>query len=454
MGNISRIHPCHILIFPLSVEASVEESPQSPPQSPQSPQSPQPPSEGEAAQGALKRAAAGVSKAVRRPKKQHLVAVCLLVLVALWMTLPRGDEGSDEGYSDIMSSNRPIVAVGAGGAVGDHPEAVVVRAERVAPAAYIERVRVRGRTKASRHVEVKAEQPGRIVGDPVPRGARVAQGDLLCQLAVDSREAELAEARSRHEQAAIEYRGALDLQSSGLQSDAVVAQRKTALESAAAAVSRTELALRNTRIIAPFAGVVERRTVEQGDLLKVGDVCASVLDDSPMLLTGLVPEQDVDSISLGNKVQAMLVDGRPLTGVVTFVSRAADPVSRSYRIEAEVDAEHNTVREGITAEMLVATAEITAHLVPSSALSLDDSGIVGVKLIDDDGQVRFQPVQIIGDNTSQLDPGIWVSGMRGTVTLITVGQEIVFPGQKVQADFSWDDDGDNDDNDMEQLGKR
>jgi len=42
-------------------------------------------------------------------------------------------------------------------------------------------------------------------------------------------------------------------------------------------------------------------------------------------------------------------------------------------------------------------------------------------------------VAIIGDSTSQLNPGVWVSGLEGDTHLITVGQEIVFPGQTVSA---------------------
>ena len=66
------------------------------------------------------------------------------------------------------------------------------------------------------------------------------------------------------------------------------------------------------------------------------------------------------------------------------------------------------------------------------------SGAIGVKLLDADNIVRFGPVEIVGDDTNQLDPGIWVTGLVGTVTLVTLGQEIVFPGQAVEANFDWD----------------
>jgi multidrug efflux system membrane fusion protein len=224
-------------------------------------------------------------------KKQQLVAVGVLILVVIWMVIPHEEDTIDPAAID---SSAAVVVLPEGSAAPEDPTVFSVRAQRVAGQPYVEQVRVRGRTQAFRHVEVRAEQAGRVVEVPVPRGARVSAGDVLCEIAVDTRDVDLLEARSRREQAQFEYDAALDLQARGLQSDVAVAQLKAALESSRAQVARAELALKNTEIVAPFDGVVETRTVEVGDLLNIGSVCASVLDDSPMMLVGMVPEQDVN----------------------------------------------------------------------------------------------------------------------------------------------------------------
>ena len=219
--------------------------------------------------------------------------------VAAWMLIPHSAEITNE---EGIEAVRIVVAIEEGQSISENPEVLTVRAATIRPQPYVKQVRIRGRTQASRHVQVRIEQAGRIVNDPIPRGTRVRQGDLLCEIAVDNRESDLLEVLSRREQATFEYDAALDLQTQGLQSDVVVAQLKAALAAASAVVSRAELALNKIRVLAPFDGIVETRNVEIGDLLNVGDVCASVLDDSPMLLVGLVPEQDVSSISVGARV--------------------------------------------------------------------------------------------------------------------------------------------------------
>tara|TARA_S200000501_G_scaffold375652_1_gene428232 strand:- start:416 stop:1528 length:1113 start_codon:yes stop_codon:yes gene_type:complete len=368
-------------------------------------------------------------------KKQHVVSLAILGFITLWMWIPRSGTSTAEVPEE---PDREILAVAEGQPASEDPNVISVRAERIGPEPYVEQVLVRGRTRAIRHVQVRAEQAGRIISNPVARGARVQAGDVLCEIATDDRAANLNEAVAQRERAQFEYAAAVDLQARNLQSDVAVAQLKAALESSEAAVARAQLAVARTRIVAPFDGVIETRSVEVGDLLNAGTVCASVLDDSPMLLVGLVPEQEVSRIQIGAAVDGLLLNGQRVTGTVTFLSAAADSVSRSYRIEVEVDPSDQTIREGITTEILVDADEVMAHRIPSSALTLDDNGDIGVKLIEVGNTVAFRKVNIVGDDTNQLNPGIWVTGLQGAVTLVTVGQEIVFPGQTVGANFEWD----------------
>ena len=362
-------------------------------------------------------------------KKQQLVAIVIFIAVVAWMLIPR------EGISTAGEA-KPVVVVTVapeGSNAGEGLETPLVRTLAVSEEDYTQQIRIRGRTQAFRHVMVRAEEPGKLISEPVARGTRVSQGDVLCELAIDARDANLSESLSRLEQTQFEYKASLDLQKRGLQSEVIVAQQKAAVAAAEAAVRRAELALARTKILAPFDGVVETRSVELGDLLNVGAVCASVLDDSPMLLVGLVPEQNITALEVGSLVEAELGTGMRISGHVTYLARAADTSSRSYRIEVEINNSNTSIREGITTELLVDAQDLRAHQIPSSALTLDDTGEIGVKILDRNNVVQFQRVNIIGDSSNRLNSGVWVTGLSGTTTLVTIGQEIVFPGQRVNS---------------------
>ncbi|MFN3164045.1 MAG: hypothetical protein ACE37N_11335 [Pseudohongiellaceae bacterium] len=101
-------------------------------------------------------------------KKQQIVAAVILTVVVAWMAIPRGTESTAEVPEDSAPT---VVATAENASASENPDAVMVRARQVQPEAYIERIRVRGRTQAQRHVQVRAEQAGRIISDPVPRGS-------------------------------------------------------------------------------------------------------------------------------------------------------------------------------------------------------------------------------------------------------------------------------------------
>lgn len=202
-------------------------------------------------------------------KSKHAVAVGLLVVVVIWMALPRERGALDDGFG-LPETGGDISAVTDSTSITNDNQSFTVRVAAISAQNFVERVRVRGQTKAFRHVDVRAEVSGRVVATPVARGARVEAGDLLCEIAVDTRAADLQEARSRQEEAQMEYSGALDLQERGLQSRVGIAQFKAALDATTAAVTRAELNLSRTRIVAPFAGIMETRAVEVGNLMDMG----------------------------------------------------------------------------------------------------------------------------------------------------------------------------------------
>jgi len=370
-------------------------------------------------------------------KKQYLVAIGLVIVIAAWMLIPRGDDNHNERYasSDI---DRTVNAVADDGPSSASSAAdFTVRATRSRVDTYTQTVSVRGRTQGFRLVDIRAETAGRVTATPADRGARVQKGDVLCELALDSRETDLQEMLSRQEQARLEYQGGQDLQQRELISRAALAQLKATYDSAIAAVRRAELALERTKIRAPFTGIVETRAVEVGDYMDMGGQCASLFDDDPMLLVGQVPEQEVNKLEIGTRVTGITVTGERLNGELTYLARAANDISRSYHIEVRLEPQQTAIRQGISTEILLDASQIRAHLVPPSSVTLDDAGLLGVKTLNADNEVEFHRVQIVGESTRIDQAGFWVTGLPNEIVLITVGQELVFEGQIVNANFEW-----------------
>ena len=360
--------------------------------------------------------------------KNLVTASLIAVFVCLWLL-------SGFFFGDSPPDSHPTLAQkGQQTSVEQTTPAVEVRAEIIRSEPRQRVLVLRGRTESKRQVEVKAEVAGMVVKRPVERGTRVRQGDLLCRLAVDDREASVAEAKAALTDAEIEYQGSLTLKEQGLQSETAIAGAAARLASAKADLRRHSLNLERTQIVAPFDGVIEELPMNVGDYAIRGSVCATLIDLDPMLVTADVTENEVESLSLGDLVLGQTVTGRDITGELTFIGKQSDPVTRTYPVEITVENADYSLRSGLTATLRIAIDQVTAHRLSPALFALDDEGTMGVRIIGDNNLVEFHPVEVIEDTTQ----GVWVTGLPETTRLITVGQEFVLPGQKVDPTYPAD----------------
>ncbi|QJF50658.1 efflux RND transporter periplasmic adaptor subunit [Roseobacter ponti] len=334
---------------------------------------------------------------------------------------------------------------------------------------------LRGQTEAAREVDVKSETSARVISEPLRKGARVEEGEALCRLdegnrgtALAQSKAQLDEARARvpEAQARVEQaRAQLDearinqnasarLSEGGFASttrvagaDAAVASAlasvesaraglqaaQSGIQSAQAAVASAETEIDRLVIRAPFSGLLEKDTAELGSLLQPGALCSTIIQLDPIKLVAFVPETEVSRIRVGAQAAARLVTGAgsagtaPLTGQVTFLSRSADEQTRTFLVEIEVPNADLAIRDGQTAEILISADGARAHLLPQSALTLNDEGVLGLRTIDADALVEFHPVEIMRDTPE----GVWLTGLDDTADVIVLGQEYVIAGVTV-----------------------
>lgn len=347
---------------------------------------------------------------------------------------------------------------------------VKVRVRKVAAQQVDSAVILRGETEAARQVDARSETSAIVASAPIRKGTQVSEGDTMCELDPGTRgaaleeararlaeaksrvpeaEARVEEARARLTEAEINQNAAAKLGQDGFASqtrvagaDASVATAKAGLssatsgleaarsgiEAATAAVASAEKEIERLTIKAPFDGLLESDTAELGSLLQPGALCATIIQLDPIKLVAFVPETEVNRVTLGALAGARLAaGGGEVVGEVTFLSRSADPETRTFRVEIEVANPDLAIRDGQTAEIAISSAGVNAHLIPQSAMTLDDEGTLGVRMVDGEAIVAFAPVSIMRDTMQ----GVWVTGLPEVADVIVVGQEYVTAGVKV-----------------------
>ena len=332
---------------------------------------------------------------------------------------------------------------------------------------------LRGETAAARLVEVRSETSGQVINEPLRKGETVSEDQVLCRLDPGTRKATLAdavaslaeakarvpetqarldEAKARLSEAKINFNAANKLSEGGYASETRVASAEAAvraaeasiasatagfdttrskIQSAEASVAVAEKEIERTSLKAPFSGILETDSAELGTLLQPGALCAKIIQLDPIKLVGFVPETELDRVNKGSIAKANLINGQEITGEVSFISRSADQTTRTFRVEIEADNKDLSISKGQTAEILIASDGTQAHLLPQSALTLNDDGALGVRTVNDNSRVLFYETDIIRDTMN----GVWLKGLPKKADVIIVGQEYVTDGVKVQKNF-------------------
>lgn len=346
--------------------------------------------------------------------KSILLAFAVLVALGLWMFSGKYLEANGEETQEQVEAKteKPLMKVSV-------VESNTQNVQRF--------VLVQGQVEANRSVEVKVEIDGRVSSLAVDEGERVEAGAPLLRLADDYRIKQLDEAKAILRQRRSDLSASRKLKKKGL-----LAENRLIADQAAVQTARAQLAMKqheidNAVVNAPFTGVLNSRNVEMGAYLQKGNVVGTLVDDSVLKVTGQVPQQSVAGLRLNQAVEVTLNNGTSAFGNLSFISRVADSVTRSYRVEVTLDNPELQRLVGLTATLKLPLGTEKGHLLPNSVLGLNENGELEVKVINTSNVVKTVPVKLIRTDKS----GFWLSGLDNAITVITEGKDFVTTGEKV-----------------------
>ena len=289
-------------------------------------------------------------------------------------------------------------------------------------------VPLRGRTKAKTVTTITPETSGVVTAVNVTKGQAVKPGDIICTLEEGTRAAAVAQAEAALAQAQNAYDSNKALRDKGLAASNTGIAAESALRQAQTAFDQAKQEFDRAKVTTKVAGIVQDPVATVGSVLSPGQPCATVVELDPMLFVANVPEARIARAELGLAAKVETVTGQTVEGKVSYIASLADEATRSFPVEIEIPNADGKVLSGGTATATVTMGTVPAHLLPQSVLTLNDEGALGVRTVKE-GVVEFYPVTIISDSRE----GVWVAGLPPTVDVITMGQEYVVPGQKVNA---------------------
>ena len=349
--------------------------------------------------------------------RSWLISASIVVVVSVWLASGQvGSEAPQEEPASVITSAAPA-------------QQSSVRVRTQSAEEIMRTIVVNGQTAPARVVDIAAETDGRVEYVGIDRGTNVGRNAIIVRLDERDRAARLAQAEATVRQREVEYQGRLKLKGESYVSEAQLQEAVAQLETARAELKRAQLDLEYMTVRAPFDGALQERHVEVGDFVSAGDPIARFVDNRKIIVTANVSEFDAGYVQAGQKAHARLATGETVHGTIRYVAPVADEATRTFLVELEVDNSDGNLRAGGTAELQIPAERVLAHRISPSLLTLDDAGNVGVKVINESGEVEF----IVADVALSTNEGVWVAGLPDHATIITVGQGFVVPGTSVNA---------------------
>ena len=231
-------------------------------------------------------------------------------------------------------------------------------------------------------VGVRARIEGDLIGVYVREGQRVSAGQVLARFESSEQETSQASAQADVTSAETDLSTAqwnLD-QSKELFKAGAISERDLKLSEQAVETARARLAAanarlkstsnvaRDTRVIAPTSGIIEKKLVETGERVTRGQQLFSLVRNDALELAAAVPARQANAVATGQAVH-FIADGREFDGRVARISPTIDPASRSVAVYIQVPNANGALKGGTFANGRVVQRTISnALVVPTPAL--------------------------------------------------------------------------------------
>ena len=170
--------------------------------------------------------------------------------------------------------------------------------------------------------------------------------------------------------------------------------------------------------------------LKTGAFIAPGQPCGTLIDKDPLLVVAHVAESQITKVRTGAPASAVLATGEEVTGFVRYVAESPSLATRTFQIEVEVANKDFLLRDGVSADLEIESERVRASQIPRSALTLDDTGRLGVRVLEGE-VVAFREVAILSDQTEYST----VTGLGETEVVIIRGGDFTRAGQRVDAEI-------------------
>ena len=319
----------------------------------------------------------------------------------------------------------------AGPAGGMPPSQVVVVEAKQQPVA--ESISLVGSLLANEAVEIQSEIEGTILEIKFNEGDRVEKGQLLVQLDERKLSASVSEAEANFKLNKANYDRAQQLFNDKLISKQEFDLAASTFQANEAALELKRQQLKDTRITAPFSGIVGARNVSPGQVIDKKTTITWLTDLDPVKLEVNVPERFITQLKVGQKIDLTVSSAgtNKVSGDVYFLSPAVDPATRTLLVKAKVPNAEARLKPGMLATLnLTLVQRDNAIVIPEAAIArVMDNDVAMIFTVNGSDVAEMKTVKLGVRLPGKVEI---LNGVEAGDRVIVEGLQKIGPGSKVK----------------------
>jgi RND family efflux transporter MFP subunit len=293
----------------------------------------------------------------------------------------------------------------------------------------------KGTVSAWKTANIAPDASGRVGRILKKQGDKVGQGELLATLDMTSLELMQKQARAAMAVAQTAFQNArlnaermkkllenkaisqMQYENTQLALDAADTQMK----SAKANLDLVDYTAKNAYMKAPFAGVIAAKNMEEGDMINpmmgMGQSILTLMDLSNVKITVDAPAEEIEKIRIGQKclIKISSRPGETFAGEVYSKNLAADPLSKTFKVEIKIDNPEMKIKAGVYADIAIEyIRKENIYMLPISALLTGDKEV----MVNDNGVAHKRAIRIGEKNGTRFE---LLSGVNPGELVLTEG---------------------------------
>jgi len=309
----------------------------------------------------------------------------------------------------------------------DVPGVIVSEAQVIAFPLTIEAL---GTARANESIDIRPLVSQRIVAIRFTEGERVEAGTVLVELQSAEARADVASARATLAESTSQLRRAQQLYETKAVSASELEQRDTRRDADQAALDAAAARLADTKVSAPFAGVLGLRNVSLGSYVTPENVITTLDDTDLIKLDFAVPETMIAQLVPGLSIAAKSAAWRGIKfeGTVESIDTRVDPISRTLTVRALLPNSAGRLRPGMLLTVELLREDVETLVVPETAIVPERSRLF-VLVVGADDTIERREV-----HTGRRSPGLVevTGGLAAGEIVVVEGTQKAIPGRAIR----------------------